>query len=374
MRVLHLIDHLGPGGSQTTLVDLLEVRGDTVIPAVWCLSRRVLPELSERLNRAGVPPEVLGLSKANPLGVVQLRRRLAAARPDLVHAHLEYSSVLAAAAVPAGSGVKVVLHLENDVYQRPRLARLAVRLLVTRISGYIAISSGVRELASRAYGAGAGPMVVVPPGINVSRFDRARIDPAVTGVFRQGASRVVGTVGRLSRQKAVHVLLDATPQLLADDPDTRILIVGDGPLRGALERQARRLGVSRAVTFLGHLRDVLPVYAAMDVFVLPSRYEGFGVVFLEAMASGVPVIGTRVVGSREAVDDGVTGLLVPPGDAPALASAVLRLLSDPELRNRIQSAAREKVLRDHTRERTASNTESFYRELIATQTRGAADV
>ena len=372
MRVLHLIDHLGPGGAQTSLVDLVEARGAGIEPTVWCLSRRVLPELAERLAHAGVPCDVLGLSKANPFRLARLRRRLAEARTDLVHAHLEYSSTLAA--VSGRAGPPVVVHLDNDVYRRPRVARLLGRLLVARVAGYIAVSTGVRASAVRAYGARARRIVVVPPGIDVRRFDRTRINPAATARFRQGASRVVGTVGRLAGQKALHVLLDATPRLLADDPGTRVLVVGDGPLRPTLERRARRLGVHEAVTFAGHQVDVAPAYSAMDVFVLPSRYEGFGIVFLEAMASGVPVVGTRVVGSEDAVEDGVTGLLVPYGDAAALASAVIRLLAGPALRARIQAATTVKVARDHTRERMAASTELFYRELIRLRAGGMSDV
>ncbi len=374
MRVLHLIDHLGPGGAQTSLVDLLEARGADIDPMVWCLSRRALPELAERLTRGGVRSEVLGLSKTNPMGLVRLRRRLADRRPQLVHAHLEYSSMLAAAVVPTGTAAPIVVHLDNDVYRRPRLARLAGRLLAPRVAGYIAVSTGVRDSAIRAYGTRVRRIAVVPPGIDVQRFDRTRIDPVMTARLRQGASRVVGTVGRLAGQKALHVLLDATPRLLADDAGTRVLIVGDGPLRAALERHARRLGIDDAVTFAGHQADVVPAYAAMDVFVLPSSYEGFGIVFVEAMASGVPVVGTRVVGSEEAVEDGVTGLLVPPGDAAALGSAVIRLTSDAALRARLQAAATSKVLRDHTRERMAASTESFYRELTQARAGGVSHV
>jgi glycosyltransferase involved in cell wall biosynthesis len=374
VRVLHLIDHLGAGGSQTTLVDLLEVRGADIDPSVWCLSRRILPELSDRLGRTGVSPQVLGLSKANPLHAVELRRRLISARPDVVHAHLEYSSVLAAAATPRSSGAKVVLHVDNDVYQRPRLARLALRTFRRRVDGFIAVSHGVRDAALRGFGNPTGRMVVVPPGIDTRRFHHSRVDPAMTANFRRGASRVVGSVGRLSSQKAFHVLIDAMPRLLAVDPGTRLLLVGDGPLRTKLERQAQRLGVAHAISLIGHMPDVLPAYAAMDVFVLPSKYEGFGVVFLEAMASGVPIVGTRVVGSVEAVEDGVTGLLVGAGDSAGLAHAILRVLSQPDLRDRIVSAAKAKVLRDHTRERTAASTESFYRELIASETRGFSHV
>jgi glycosyltransferase involved in cell wall biosynthesis len=142
-----------------------------------------------------------------------------------------------------------------------------------------------------------------------------------------------------------------------------VLIVGDGPQRAALEARARRLGVDRAVTFTGYLTDPLPAYRAFDVFVLPSVDEGFGIVFLEAMAMGVPVIGTRVVGSVDAVEDGVTGLLVPSGDPAALGEAVQRVLSDAELARRLATAAAARVRERHARELTTARSEALYREL-----------
>jgi glycosyltransferase involved in cell wall biosynthesis len=119
--------------------------------------------------------------------------------------------------------------------------------------------------------------------------------------------------------------------LLQADAGLQVLIVGDGPLRPDLQALAERLGVAHAVRFAGYQDDVVSAYAAMDVFVLPSRDEGFGLVFLEAMAMGVPVVGTRVIGSEDAVEEGVTGLLVPYADAGALALAVRSILDSPEL-------------------------------------------
>jgi glycosyltransferase involved in cell wall biosynthesis len=366
MRVLHLIDHLGAGGAQTSLVDLVEARGADVEPMVWSLSGRALAESHERLAHAGVRHEVLGLSPANPGAVGRFRRRLAESRPDVVHAHLEFSSTLGIAAVLwlGGGAPPIVVQLVNDLYARPLWARAAGRLLAGRVAGYVAVSPGVCRAAVRAYRGRVRRVAVIPPGIDLRRFDRARADPAVTAGLRRGATRVVGTVGRLADQKALHVLLDAVPRLLAQDPGIRVLVVGDGPLRPALERRARRLGVGDAVVFTGHQADVVPAYAAMDVFVLPSRYEGFGIVFLEAMAMGVPVVGTRVVGIEDAVTDGATGLLVPYGDASALAAAVIRLCSDCALRERVCSEAVRKVTRDHGRDVMAARTESFYRELL----------
>ena len=366
MRVLHLIDHLGPGGAQTSLIDLVEARAAQVEPMVWSLTSRVLAESRERLAQAGVSHEAFGVGPTNPAGFARLRRRVAETRPQVVHAYLEFSSTLGVAATLSlgAAAPLVVVQLVNDLYARPPWARLAGRALAGRVAGYVAVSPGVRRTAVHAYRGRARRIAVIPPGIDLRRFDRGRADPDLTARFRQGASRVVGTVGRLADQKALDVLLDAAPRLLADDPGTRLLIVGDGPLRPALERRARRLGIGDAVAFVGHQADPVPAYSAMDVFVLPSRYEGFGIVFLEAMALGVPVVGTRVVGSEDAVVDGVTGLLVPCGDAPALAAAVLRLFSDCRLRERLRAEGARKVARDHTKEEMAVRTESFYHELL----------
>ena len=143
-----------------------------------------------------------------------------------------------------------------------------------------------------------------------------------------------------------------------------MLVVGDGPLRHDLEAQARRLGIAHAVEFAGYQEDVVSAYAAMDVFVLPSRDEGFGLVFLEAMAVGVPVVGTRVIGSEDAVEDGTTGLLVPYADAPALTRAVRRLLGDAELACRLRDTAAERVRRVSSREQFAAQVEGIYRGLM----------
>jgi glycosyltransferase involved in cell wall biosynthesis len=155
------------------------------------------------------------------------------------------------------------------------------------------------------------------------------------------------------------------PRLLESVPSTRLLIVGDGPSRPQLEATAHRLGIAAFAHFTGYLRDVASAYAAMDVFVLPSRYEGMPMALIETMAMGIPVVGTRVQGIADLIEDETTGLLVPHGDPQALASAVLRLLSDAALRERIRWNARSVVRRDHTRERMAARFEALYAELCA---------
>src|SRR4029077_3934379 len=148
--------------------------------------------------------------------------------------------------------------------------------------------------------------------------------------------------------KGIPVLLEALARLREAHPDVELALAGDGPDRAQLEAEAHRLGIADRVRFLGyqssdHVRSLLQ---ETDVFVLPSFAEGVPVVLMEAMASGVPLVSTRVAGVSELVEDGVAGFVVPPGDVGALADAIDALLADPSLRQRFGAARRRTVARE----------------------------
>jgi glycosyltransferase involved in cell wall biosynthesis len=164
----------------------------------------------------------------------------------------------------------------------------------------------------------------------------------------------------LRPQKAVHVFLEAAPLVLERVPDAQLAVVGDGDLREELERRAGELGVADRVRFLRFLPPASRQLASVDVFVLPSAWEAFPISVLEAMACGVPTVATDVGGTAEALDDGVTGLLCPPGDPPALADRVARLLGDPSLRERMGEAARARHASLFTLERMVAETVALY--------------
>jgi glycosyltransferase involved in cell wall biosynthesis len=366
MKVLHIIDHMGLGGEQRVVQDLAMMHGPDVAPAAWSLRSHELPGVSDRMAAAGVPYRSFGLSPLNPLAVVDLRRRLRHDRPDVLHLHLEYSTlvgVLAALSLPAPRPL-LVASVANDPFRQGRFHQWAGRRLAPSIDLHVTHSRGIRDSVLTAYAGRPRRVEVVSLGIDLRRFDRALARADRVADYRRDAGRVVGAIGRLAPQKAMHVLVDATPALLQADPDTRVLIVGDGPLRADLETQAARLGVAHAIRFAGYQEDVVSAYAAMDVFVLPSRDEGFGLVFLEAMAMGVPVVGTRVIGSEDAVDDGVTGLLVPYANPAALAAAIRSILESPELASRLRETASDRVRRVYSREQCAAQVEALYRELL----------
>lgn len=155
-------------------------------------------------------------------------------------------------------------------------------------------------------------------------------------------------VGRLAGVKGVPVLLDALSQIKADMPDLRVTLIGDGPERADLEIRAQDLGLGAVVSFAGYKSqdEVAETLASADALVLPSFAEGVPVTLMEAMASGLPVLATRVGGISELVEDGISGYLVPPGNVEALAARLRDLLSDPELRARMGAAGRAKVTAD----------------------------
>lgn len=367
MKVLHLIDHLGLGGAQNQLVNLVESGSREFEHEVVSLAPRTLPLPMERLRAAGASVRCLGLSKGDATGFLEVRRAIGGARPDILHTHLDYSNSIgiAAAASLRPHRPPVVRSIDDDPRRKYRwVLRLAARQATRWVDAEIAISESVRREVERAFPRPSRSIDVILPGLDLRRFEPSAVDPAKARELRAGATRVVGTAGRLTDQKDLPTLIEAWPTLAANDGRTRLLVVGEGPRRADLERHASRLGVRESVTFLGYRSDMADVYAAMDVFVLPSRHEGFGIVLLEAMSMGVPVVGTRVVGIVDAIRDDVTGLVVSPGDPPALAAAILRLLDDPHLARSLAGRARDHVRATGSRDRMAARTENVYRRIF----------
>lgn len=221
-----------------------------------------------------------------------------------------------------------------------RAARRADRVVVT--------SRYCLERAAEAYGLPRSRFDIVPEGIDLEGWRGAlRRTSTAASDGRRDAPTVL-TVARQYPRKDTRSLLEALPAVLASVPEARLRIVGGGPELPALKRRASDLAVESSVTFLGEVgrRDeVVREYAGADVFCLPSRQEGFGIVFLEAMATGLPIVACRAAAVPEVVPDGDVGLLVPPSDPSALARALVKVLGSPELGRRLGAVGRERVRR-----------------------------
>ncbi|HET9981493.1 MAG TPA: glycosyltransferase, partial [Ktedonobacterales bacterium] len=176
--------------------------------------------------------------------------------------------------------------------------------------------------------------------------------------------RVIGYVGRLVPEKGVDVLLEAFAQVAEALPNTRLLLVGDGPARDALRRQTQALGLEQRVIFAGPQHDVVPFYLLADVIAIPSRYEPFGNVAVEAMEGARPVVASRVGGLADTVLDGECGRLVPPEDPEALAAALLWVLDVPQRSRELGRNGRQRALSEYTEARLAERLDNFAHEAL----------
>jgi glycosyltransferase involved in cell wall biosynthesis len=249
----------------------------------------------------------------------------------------------------------------------PAYQGVADRLLRGLTDAAIAVSHSTRDFLVNERSVPAERVRVIWNGAPLEEFapvPRERALAVRRGLSLPDDALVVGTVGRLSAQKGHRFLLDATATLLPRRPEARLLIAGDGDLFEDLRGQAARLGISDRVVFAGHRTDVADVLGALDVFCISSLYEGTPLALFEAMAAGKPVVSTSVDGCREVLEDGVSGLLVPPADAAALAAALDRAAADPDLRAALGRRALEASRRYDVRA-CVDAMQALYDELLA---------
>lgn len=209
-------------------------------------------------------------------------------------------------------------------------------------------------------------VVTIHNGIDAGRFQRRTDCASARRAFglSDDVTHVIGGIGRLEAAKGFEYLIAAIPQLLRSFPQLVVLIAGEGPLRAALEEHAESIGVQANVRFIGFTQEVQSVLDCLDVFVLPSLCETLGYAHLEAMATGIPAVGTTVGGVPEVIVHGATGLLVPPRDSDSLAAALRKLLESKELRRTMGAAGRERVARRFNEAEMVGKTLDLYRELL----------
>ncbi len=304
-------------------------------------------------------------------GWLTARRVASRHRATVLHGHWVMPGGVIAAAASGGRPLVISLH-GSDLYvaERHGLVGAAARAAFRRAQWVTACSD---DLSRRAVALGADPATIetVPYGVESARFaPSADIRGRVRSELRVGDAPLVFSAGRLVSKKGFEYLIDATAFLAKRFPGIRLVIAGDGDLRNALERRALALG--DAVILLGSRTqdDVGRLAAAADVVAVPSVHDSQGNVdglpnfALEAMATGTPVVATRVGGLPDAIQDGVTGRLVPERDARALADAIGSLLANPEQARRVGDAARAAVIRQFGWDRVAERFELAYERAV----------
>lgn len=331
-----IIYRLGVGGAEQMVVaEISELMRRGYAVTLITLSPERAHTLIGFVPAACARETVLFRSVFDLSALVALSRRLARLKPDLIITQLWFANTVGRIAARIAKVDQHLIAFEQNVYDRVKSWKqyLADRLLQRWCRRIVAISASVRDSLVR-HGIEAKRITVVHNAIDLARIDAAA--PAqICSELGIGDDFLYLFVGRLVPQKAVDMLL---PAFAAQERGTLIL-AGDGEDRAALQEQARALGIEDRVHFLGVRHDVPSLMKSADCFVLPSRWEGFGVVLAEAMAAGLPIVATHVDGISEVVEDGIQGILVPPEDVASLSEALRTMRTDANLRNEMATKA-----------------------------------
>lgn len=363
IRVAHCVHGLGLGGAQKIIASI--VRGTD--PAVF---RHFVYSCDDGVHReeveqAGATVRVIErrLPKFDPMWVIRLASAMRADGIDLVHTHLFGDSLHGYLASRAAGRPPVIMTLHIGVEGLNVLQAWGYRWLLSRCARVVACSRAVQS-SFQSSRAGSRPAVlVIPNGISLSR----RPDGPVSAqevrqrLGARAGETLLASIGRLVEQKGHRYLLSAFAKLVRSrGVGARLVVLGDGPLRGALEMQAREEGIADRVLFAGIRADVLGLLPAIDVVVFSSLFEGMPVALLEAMAAARCIVATDVPGIVEVVRHDREALIVPIGDAEGLCQALHDVATAPALSRRLGEAARRRFLGEFTAERMIERYEDVY--------------
>ncbi|MGI8619565.1 MAG: glycosyltransferase [Gemmatimonadaceae bacterium] len=355
--ILHLDAERGWRGGERQalwLARALAERGHVSIVAA-----RPGEPLADRARQAGLEVEPCSPRfEFDPVAVLALRSVIHRRRVQIVHAHTGHAVALAALAT-AGTNVRMVLTRRVDFRLR---ANYGSRWKYSRAAGIIAISRAVAR-ALVASGIREERISIIPSGIDLSRAFARATPRTLAELGVQAGQPLVVQVAQLVGHKDPLTFVRAIAKVCQGLPDVQALLVGDGPLRAAVESEAARLNLTGTLHVAGYRADADSLLAAADVVTLSSREEGLGTVLLDAMSMGKPIAATGGGGIPETVQHGVSGLLSPVGDAAKLGSDISSILKDRILAGRLSAGARNRA-RDFSVERTTDLTLDVYRSVL----------
>lgn len=368
--IAHVVHQFGTGGMENGMVNLIHhLPAERYRHAIVCLAGYT--EFSRRIRRPAVSFHALDKRPGqDPAVFLRLYRLLRSLRPDIVHTR--NLSALEAQFVAAAAGVRARVHGVHgrDMFDlhgtraKYTLLRRAARPFIHR---YIAVSRDLAHWLGETVGVAPQRVAQIYNGVDSLRFHPHR--GARPGIgpegFAPADSIVVGSVGRMAEVKDYPLLVRAFVELARRDTRLRLVIIGEGAARAPCRALLEEAGLGDRAWLPGERDDIPGLMRSLDLFVLPSLGEGISNTILEAMASGLPVVATRVGGNPELVEEGVTGRLVPAGDAGALARAIAAYLEAPAQLGEHGAAARRRIEADFSMDAMAAGYASVYDALIA---------
>ncbi len=359
IKVLEIIDSLGMGGAESLLKNfVLEAKKNNLfnIEIATFYSDAIF---KKEIEDAGISIWDLGLTfKFNLMGVIELVKLTKERKYNIIHVHLFPADIFAGIASLFLPRDIAWIFSEHCVYNRRRtlkIFKILDNFTYNRYSKIVCVSKQVEFALLNWIPSNKGKTKVISNAVPIPKFLNSCSVKTYDILF----------VGRLTKQKSVEILLKAIKILKNKySKNLKIAIVGDGELKENLNNLTVELGVNREVKFLGVRKDVKELMVSSKIFVLPSRWEGFGIVIIEAMSNMLPVIATNVGGIPELIEDGKDGILVPPENPKALARAISNLLENEELREKLSKAAYRKVREKYSIDTYSVHMLDFYKSLV----------
>ncbi|MEX2269850.1 MAG: glycosyltransferase [Vicinamibacterales bacterium] len=353
------------GGAEEMVLNLVRRLPDRYEPAVVCIHSA--GPIGEEIRKTGVTFKVLGLNPGllRPFDVLRLRNFLHAFQPAIVHTFLLTGSLYGRFAAMM-AGVPVVIGTEVNIYENKRASHARFeKWLMRGTDAVIASAKSVKDFYIGQVGADPAKVEVIYNAVDWSQLDTTMTrDEFRASIEVPPGVIAAGIIARLTEQKAHRVLFDAMAQH-APLQQLHLVVVGDGDLRESLKQRVDMLGLEHRVHFVGARRDLGNILAAVDLFTMPSLWEGLPLSLVLAMGAGLPVVATRVAGIPEVVQHDVSGLLVSPGNSGELAQALARLVEDASLRRWLGERARAFVLPRFGVEKYVDSITGLYDRLLA---------
>ncbi len=373
-KICHITKATGVAGSENHLLTLLPSLDKAKYQATLVLlveRDKPLDDYVRQFEERGVRVERMVIEgDIDPLLVWRLYRLLRKRNYDLVHSHLIHADLYGTLAVKLARVPIVVSTKHNDnAFRRHSFYAFLDRLASKFADRIIVISDHLKRFFADVERLDPGKMIRIYHGLDPVWVEgqSSTIAGPISVQEEFGIppnAPLAAVIARLNPQKGHTYLLTAFAKVIEALPEARLLVVGDGHLRGDLEKQTEELRITHRVIFTGWRNDIPRLIADLNLLILPSLWEGFGLVLLEAMMMGKPIVASGVSAIPEIVVDGVTGLLVPPRDPEALAEAIIALLQNRERAEAMGRAGRARVERYFSLERMVQQTEALYEELV----------
>jgi glycosyltransferase involved in cell wall biosynthesis len=356
MRILHVITTINLGGAENHLVDLVEEqrRQGLEVGVAYLKGDHFWQEKYKQLGVKIFPLNVSNLSLLYLFP--RLRKVIKTFSPTVVHAHMPPAELMTRLSLLGNSKMPLIISKHNDEPFAPIVKNVLLGSWVAaRASKILCISNAVNSYMKQNLGIDEKKLITIYYAVNVERFRDAA--PASDLVFEK-KTLILGTVARLTPQKSLHTLLTAFASLVKE-VDAKLIIVGIGHLESELKALAESLGIKDKIVWTGKRTDIPNVMKCFDIFVLPSIYEGFGLVLLESMAAGIPVVASRVSAIPEVLDDGRCGKLFKVQDASDLLANLKELVPE-DARKQLSERATNRVNTFFSRQKMEKETRSLY--------------